>query len=137
MTADHTLSQPTVAGPARAFFDGLIRSRWRYVLPGLLLALLLRGVTIYLYTQPTGPDYGLHLLFAQQVLETGTIPAFAENYQLGGATWPLLPGGPLVFGAMAAVSGASPFDLVHVITFFAIIECLGTFFPGEAGLSTR
>ncbi|MCK6578325.1 MAG: hypothetical protein L6Q98_09505 [Anaerolineae bacterium] len=128
MTADPILSPSSIRRAALLSGGAFWRSRWRVLLPGLLLALLLRGVTVYLYTQPTGPDYGLHLLFARQVLETGTIPAFAENYQLGGATWPLLPGGPLIFGVMSAVSGAPVFDIVHIVTFFALIECLGMFF---------
>ncbi len=89
-------------------------------------ALLVRGISIYAFPYPTGPDYGLHLLFARQTVETGYIPEFAENYQIGRATWPLLPGGPLVFGAASAISGAEVFSLAHLILFAALIEVIGT-----------
>ncbi len=97
-----------------------------WVIPCVLLALLLRGVSIYQFAYPTGPDYGLHLLFAEQVLQTGALPDYAENYQLGLATWPLLPGGPLIFGIAAAVSGESVFSVIHVVLFFAVVEVIGT-----------
>jgi hypothetical protein len=91
-----------------------------------LCALLIRGISIYAFPFPTGPDYGLHLLFARQTLANGSIPAFAENYQLSRATWPLLPGGPLVFGAGAALAGVDAFDVVYLILFSVPIEVIGT-----------
>jgi len=123
------LATHTPAPLLQTFWQNTARilSGWGWVLPALMLALLLRGITIYLFTYPTGPDYGLHLLFTRQVLETGSLPEFSANYQLGEATWPLLPGGPLIFGLVAAVSASPVFDLVHIVMIFSLIECIGTF----------
>lgn len=104
-----------------------VRRVWFSLLPILLIALLLRGTSIYQFDYPTGPDYGLHLLYAEQFLETGRPPQSAPNYQLGGTSWPLMPGGPLVYALMSGFSGAPIFDLIHITTFFSLIEVAGVY----------
>lgn len=98
------------------------------LLPVLLLAFLMRGIPVYTYAYPTGPDYGLHLFYSELFLRAGSIPATVPYWQLGGITWPLLPGGPLIYAVLSGLSGTSVFDLARITPVFGPIEVLGVFF---------
>jgi hypothetical protein len=100
---------------------------WLALIPVLLIALLLRGMSIYQFDYPTGPDYGLHLLYGELFLQAGKAPVYAPNYQLSATSWPLMPGGPLVYALMAGISGTDVFDLIHVTSFFGVIEVAGVY----------
>lgn len=119
------------SAPAPRLGTWFARHPFLPLIPLVILAIVLRGIAIFGFAYPTGPDYGLHLLFAQQAITLGHLPAFADYYQLGQATWPLLPGGPLLFGAAAAVSGRSVFEMVPLVLLFAPLEVLGTAWLGH------
>jgi len=95
---------------------------WLMLVPVLLIALLLRGMAIYQFDYPTGPDYGLHLLYGDLFLEAGKAPLYVPNYQLSVTSWPLMPGGPLVYALMSGISGTPIFNLIHITLFFGFIE---------------
>lgn len=107
--------------------SSLNRRGWLALIPVLLIALLLRGMSIYQFDYPTGPDYGLHLLYSELFLQVGTAPLYAPNYQLGVTSWPLMPGGPLVYALVSAFSGTGVFDLIHITALFGVIEVAGVY----------
>ncbi len=98
------------------------------LLPILLLAFLMRGIPIYNFAYPTGPDYGLYLYYSDLLLRTGTPPPFVPFFQLGTVQWPVLPGGPMIYSILAGLSGASAFDFARITPIFGVIEVAGVFF---------
>lgn len=103
------------------------RRVWVALIPIVLIAVLLRGMAIYQFAYPVGPDYGLHLLYGELFLDSGYAPTSAPNYQLGATSWPLMPGGPLVYALMSGFSGTPIFDLIHITVFFGVIEVTGVY----------
>ncbi len=98
------------------------------LLPILLLAVLMRGIPVYNFAYPTGPDYGLHLYYSDLLLQTGTPPPFVPFFQFGTVRWPLLPGGPMIYSILGGLSGASVFDFARITPIFGAIEVAGVFF---------
>ncbi len=98
------------------------------LLPILLLAFLMRGIPVYNFAYPTGPDYGLYLYYSDLLLQTGTPPPFVPFFQFGTVHWPVLPGGPMIYSILGGLSGASVFDLARITPIFGVIEVAGVFF---------
>ncbi len=93
----------------------------------LLASFLARGFAFFTYSYPTGADYGHHTYFADLYLEEGRFPTRFPFYQLGQSRWSNLPGGALAFTLIAAVSGASAFELAPLASLFGVIEVAGVY----------
>ena len=93
----------------------------------LLVAFFIRGFSFFCFAYPTGADYGHHLFYADQYLESGRLPETFPFYQLGSSRWSNLPGGAMIYTVIAALAGRSAFELAAITALFSIIEVAGVY----------
>lgn len=98
-----------------------------FVLPVMALAFCVYGIMVIGRDYPSGPDYGLHLYYADQMLEAGGQVVGMPHFQLGIADWAALPGGPLMYTALSALSGRDIFENLGITLIYAIINVGGVY----------
>jgi hypothetical protein len=97
----------------------------------LAAAVALRAIPVASHESPTGGDYGHLTHFARQYLDEGRVPESAPHFQLGRTNWAVLPGGPQLFAAVAAVGGGDPLDAAPLVLVLAVVEVLGVLCLGR------
>lgn len=112
-----TVEQEARPGPARAEAVAIATAA--------LLACLLRSYPFLAHPEPTGGDYGHHLLYAALFAETGTLPVDYPYYQLGQTRWAVLPGGGLLYGLLARLAAATPLGIAPLTALLAGLEVTG------------
>lgn len=125
-----SVERPQASAPSDDQVDGLLPpwpQAWLTVLALGLVALLLRGFSVFGYPYPSGSDYGQTVLQAELFLEQGRLPAAVPYFQLGQTDWAPMPGSALLYGGLAALAGRPVIDLLPLMLIFALVEVGGVY----------
>lgn len=93
----------------------------------LILCLLLRCFCLFQYDYPTGPDYGMHMFYAELFQKDGFPPATKPYFQLGKTEWLIMPGAPLIYMHMSWLSGRPIFGILAATAIWTIVEITGIY----------
>jgi hypothetical protein len=112
-----TVEQGSRPGPSRAEVVAIVAA--------VALACALRSYPFLAHAEPTGGDYGHHLLYASLYAETGSLPTEYPYYQLGRTSWAVLPGGGMLYGLLAKLAANTPLGVAPLTALLAALEVAG------------